>query len=114
MATIVTGAAGFVGFHVARALLARGDAVVGVDSLNAYYDVRLKQARLNLLLTTPGFSFHQVDLSDRDATFAVGFGVADPADVVLEISPGFDYDSALFASDGALAAVAPPAAEPPP
>ena len=71
MATIVTGAAGFVGFHVARALLARGDAVVGVDSLNAYYDVRLKQARLNLLLTTPGFSFHQVDLSDRDATFAV-------------------------------------------
>lgn len=71
MATIVTGAAGFVGFHVARALLARGEAVVGVDSLNAYYDVRLKQARLAQLLPTPGFSFHQVDLSDRDATFAV-------------------------------------------
>ena len=51
-------------------------------------------------------------LDGRDATFAVGFGVADPADVVLEISPGFDYDSALFASEGALAAVAPPAAGP--
>ena len=71
MATIVTGAAGFVGFHVARALLARGEVVVGVDSLNAYYDVGLKQARLAQLSLTPSFSFHQVDLSDRDATFAV-------------------------------------------
>ena len=52
-------------------------------------------------------------LDGRDATFAAGFGVADPADVVLEISPGFDYDSALFATDGALAVVAPAAAEPP-
>jgi len=51
-------------------------------------------------------------LDGRDAIFAVGFGVADPNDVVLEISPGFDYNSALFATDGALAAVAPPAAEP--
>ena len=71
MATIVTGAAGFIGFHVARALLTRGEAVVGVDSLNAYYDVGLKKARLDHLLSTPGFSFHQADLSDRDATFAV-------------------------------------------
>jgi hypothetical protein len=52
-------------------------------------------------------------LDGRDATFAVGFGVADPADVVLEISPGFDYDSALFATDGALAGGAPAPAEPP-
>ena len=71
MTTIVTGVAGFVGFHVARALLARGEMVVGVDSLNAYYDVRLKQARLDQLLPAPGFAFHQADLSDRDATFAV-------------------------------------------
>ena len=52
-------------------------------------------------------------LAGRDATFNVGFGVTDPTDVVLEVSPGFDYDSALFATDGALAAVAPPAAEAP-
>lgn len=51
-------------------------------------------------------------LDGRDATFAIGFGVADPADVVVEISPGYDYDSALFATEGALAVVAPPAAEP--
>ncbi|MET0865571.1 MAG: hypothetical protein ABWZ98_14670 [Nakamurella sp.] len=52
-------------------------------------------------------------LDGRDATFAVGFGVADPADVVMEVSPGFDYDSVLFATEGAVAASAPPAAEPP-
>ena len=46
MAVLVTGAAGFIGFHVAQALLARGERVVGIDNLNAYYEVRLKEARL--------------------------------------------------------------------
>ena len=67
MAILVTGAAGFIGYHVARALLARGERVLGLDNLNDYYDVRLKQARLDLLSGEPGFSFQRMDLSDRDA-----------------------------------------------
>jgi UDP-glucuronate 4-epimerase len=68
---LVTGAAGFIGYHTAEALLARGDAVVGVDNLNAYYDVRLKEARLARLTARPGFSFHRADISDRAAIDAV-------------------------------------------
>jgi len=63
---LVTGAAGFIGFHVARRLLARGDEVIGLDNLNDYYDVSLKQARLDQLTRTPGFSFHKIDLRDRE------------------------------------------------
>ena len=54
---LVTGAAGFIGSHVAKALLARGDAVLGVDNLNDYYDVALKEARLAQLTTDKAFSF---------------------------------------------------------
>jgi len=61
---LVTGAAGFIGFHTSQRLLARGDTVVGLDSLNDYYSVRLKQARLDQLLPNPNFSFHKIDLSD--------------------------------------------------
>ena len=50
MAILLTGAAGFIGYHVAEALLARGETVIGVDSVNDYYDPRLKQARLDRLL----------------------------------------------------------------
>jgi len=64
---LVTGAAGFIGFHVAKVLLARGEAVVGVDNLNAYYDVRLKQARLAQLEEMPRFRFHRLDIADREA-----------------------------------------------
>ncbi len=66
MAVLVTGVAGFIGFHVARALLARGETIVGVDNLNPYYDVRLKHARLALLEAERGFRFHAVDIADRD------------------------------------------------
>ena len=66
MAILVTGVAGFIGFHVATALLARGEEVVGVDNLNAYYDVRLKRARLQRLSTCPGFQFQQIDIADRN------------------------------------------------
>jgi UDP-glucuronate 4-epimerase len=65
MPVLVTGAAGFIGFGVAGALLARGETVIGVDNLNAYYDVRLKQARLERLEATPGFRFHRLDIADR-------------------------------------------------
>lgn len=65
---LITGAAGFIGFHVARKFLGRGVAVVGVDNLNAYYDTALKDARLALLRDSNRFSFHRLDLSNRDAT----------------------------------------------
>lgn len=68
MATLVTGAAGFIGSHVAERLLARGETVIGLDSLNAYYDPKLKQARLDRLRAAhPAFAFRQVDFSDHDA-----------------------------------------------
>ena len=67
MATIlVTGAAGFIGAATSRALLARGDRVIGVDNLNAYYDVTLKEARLEKLTAHENFTFHKLDIADRD------------------------------------------------
>ena len=62
---LVSGAAGFIGFHLCRRLLARGDQVVGLDNLNDYYDVRLKHDRLAVLLAEPGFSFHRQSLELR-------------------------------------------------
>ena len=66
MKVLVTGAAGFIGFHASRALLERGDEVVGLDNLNDYYDVRLKHARLDILRRAPKFRFARIDLADRD------------------------------------------------
>ena len=66
MTSLVTGAAGFIGFHVAQRLLARGDAVIGLDNLNAYYDVTLKEARLARLEAQPGFRFARLNLEDRE------------------------------------------------
>ncbi len=67
MKILVSGAAGFIGFHVAEILLARGDEIVGLDNLNDYYDVRLKKARLAVLEPQPRFRFVKIDLADRDA-----------------------------------------------
>jgi len=61
---LVTGAAGFIGFHASRRLLSRGDEVVGLDNLNEYYDVTLKRARLGLLQQEAGFRFAKLDLTD--------------------------------------------------
>jgi len=63
---LVTGAAGFIGFHLAKALLERGDTVVGLDNLNDYYSVQLKRDRLDQLTSFAGFTFCQFDLSHRD------------------------------------------------
>jgi UDP-glucuronate 4-epimerase len=67
MKILVTGSAGFIGYHVAERLLARGDEVVGLDNLNAYYDPSLKRARLARLEAQPGFRFAKIDLADRAA-----------------------------------------------
>ena len=71
MTVLVTGAAGFIGYHVAEALLARGEQVIGVDNVNDYYDVRLKEARLERLAGRNGFSFQRIDLADYDAMSAL-------------------------------------------
>ena len=73
MKILVTGVAGFIGFHLSARLLARGDTVVGLDNLNDYYDVTLKKARLARLQEKKGFTFFQFDLADRtrmEALFA--------------------------------------------
>lgn len=70
-AILVTGAAGFIGFHVARQLLAEGRSVVGLDNLNSYYDPALKQARLAQLGNESCFSFVQADLGDRETMAAL-------------------------------------------
>jgi UDP-glucuronate 4-epimerase len=71
MSILLTGAAGFIGFHVAKALLGRGDRVLGIDNLNEYYDVRLKEARLAELRDFAGFSFAKLDVADRDGVLAL-------------------------------------------
>lgn len=67
MAVLVTGVAGFIGMHVAETLLQRGEEVVGIDNLNAYYDTALKEARLGRLRDKPGFSFLRLDLGAAGA-----------------------------------------------
>jgi UDP-glucuronate 4-epimerase len=88
---LVTGAAGFIGYHLAEALLARGDRVIGVDNVNDYYDVRLKEARLARLTQKPQFRFHRVDLADGEALQAV-FDAERPKRVVnLAAQAGVRY-----------------------
>lgn len=70
-AVLVTGAAGFIGMHVAAALLDRGERVIGVDNLNTYYDTGLKEARLARLAGHPGFAFERLDVADRAGLHAL-------------------------------------------
>ena len=81
---LVTGGAGFFGFHVALRLLREGHAVHGVDNLNAYYDVSLKEARLRLLRENLNFTFHRVDLADAGAVAAVFAG--HPPEYVIHLA----------------------------
>ena len=82
MAVIVTGAAGFIGFHVAERLLQQGQQVIGIDNLNDYYDVRLKAARRDRLLQQPGFRFYHTNLADR---VAVANLVAEHSATITEV-----------------------------
>lgn len=94
MTIIVTGAAGFIGHALSHALLDRGEHVVGIDVLNDYYDVRLKQARLARLSERPGFRFHRLDIADADAVCAL-IGGSDARRVVhLAAQAGVRYSLA--------------------
>ncbi len=91
MTTLVTGSAGFIGSHVVQCLLERGEAVVGLDCLNDYYDVELKKARLARFIDHPNFIDARVDLADRAAVEAV-FDTHKPAKVVnLAAQAGVRY-----------------------
>ena len=81
---LVTGAAGFIGFHLSQKLMDRGDQVIGIDNLNDYYEVALKEARLAQLQERDSFSFHKLDLSDRDGINAL-FAAQKP-DVVVNLA----------------------------
>lgn len=81
---LVTGAAGFIGYHLCQRLLAQGDMIVGIDSLNDYYDVSLKLARLRLLEGHRNFSFRQLDLMDRDGIEGLFSG--DKFEVVVNLA----------------------------
>src|SRR5262245_15778530 len=71
MGVLVTGSAGFIGFHVAQRLLERGEQVVGIDNLNPYYDPRLKAARLAILEKHAGYRHSGLDLADREGVAAL-------------------------------------------
>lgn len=67
MSILVTGAAGFIGFHVAQKLMERGEQVIGIDNINDYYEIALKHSRLDILKKNKNFVFYQVDISDKNA-----------------------------------------------
>ena len=88
---LVTGAAGFIGFHLVRRLLSDGRTVVGIDNINDYYDPRLKEARLDLLKADPKFAFVKLDLADRAETKALFERHRFPAVVHLAAQAGVRY-----------------------
>ncbi len=88
---LVTGAAGFIGFHLAQRLLQAGHSVVGVDNLNAYYDPKLKEARLDILRNDPNFAFVRLDLADRAATAELFAAHRFPVVVHLAAQAGVRY-----------------------
>ena len=85
MTVFVTGAAGFIGYHMCEALLVRGEAVIGLDNLNEYYDVALKEARLERLKGHDGFKFIHADICDKDAMQQAA-RTADDARAVLHLA----------------------------
>jgi len=91
MAILVTGSAGFIGFHLSQRLLARGDVVVGLDDLNSYYDPALKAARLALLEAHPAYRHARLDLADRDGVAALFAEVEPTAVVNLAAQAGVRY-----------------------
>lgn len=88
---LVTGAAGFIGYHLCSKLLERGDRVIGVDNMSTYYDTRLKQDRLAQLVGRSGFEFHQIDISDAGAVDRLFAGQKPEIVVNLAAQAGVRY-----------------------
>ena len=88
MTVLLTGAAGFIGSHVAQTLLARGERVIGIDNFSTYYDPVLKFARLKPLRENPAFTFFEADVSDREAILNMGEGQGIDRIVHLAAQPG--------------------------
>ena len=68
---LITGSAGFIGFHLSKSLLEKGEQVIGIDNLNDYYEVSLKEARLDILKKYTGYKFHKIDIADKEALNAL-------------------------------------------
>lgn len=91
MQILITGCAGFIGYHLAKSCLERGDAVIGIDNLNDYYDVRLKHARLELLSAFAQFVFYQTDICDLNKVADI-FSIHKPTHVInLAAQAGVRY-----------------------
>jgi UDP-glucuronate 4-epimerase len=86
MSTLITGAAGFIGFHCAKRLLAQGETVIGLDNLNSYYDVSLKEARLAQLTSHKNFRFLKLDISNHDAKAWLAKELPADIDAVLHLA----------------------------
>ena len=86
MTVLVTGSAGFIGYHVSEALLARGETVLGVDNLNSYYDPALKRARLERLGAHAGFAFEPADIADLEAITALARRHRDEIEGVVHLA----------------------------
>jgi len=91
MTILVTGVAGFIGYHVAERLLARGDVVLGIDNVNDYYDVRLKEARLARLAGRPGYRFLRLDIANHEAFAKAAAGAGVKRVVHLAAQAGVRY-----------------------
>ena len=104
MTILVTGAAGFIGFHVSKALLGQGRAVLGVDNLNDYYDPTLKEARLAQLRRQPGFRFERLEIADTAAVAALFCMIMATDPVMVNASDALD-DVAFIMSDKKIGSV---------
>jgi UDP-glucuronate 4-epimerase len=91
MKLLVTGAAGFIGFHVCQTLLKRGDEIVGIDNINDYYDISLKEARLERLAVESNFSFHKVDLTEKEKISSLFIEYSFDAVINLAAQAGVRY-----------------------
>ena len=91
MKFLVTGAAGFIGFHVCQTLIKRGDEIVGIDNINDYYDISLKEARLERLAVESNFSFHKVDLTEKEKISSLFIEYSFDAVINLAAQAGVRY-----------------------
>ena len=98
MTILVTGAAGFIGYHLAEALLGSDREVLGIDNLNAYYDPALKQARLARLRRHERFTFHQLDLADSEGVLRLAESEARP-EIIVHLAAQISFNYGMVVSN---------------